>query len=118
LKIKRIFIVLFLFHHFCFAQTQNWVLAASPFEIQTDLDTIPEYTKKRVEELQVLLPKMLLESFDKDLTREVSVPELIAKERYKLEVKKRALYKDYDTSIKKRDAFFLEAKSIIKSIAS
>lgn len=111
MKIKRIFIVLFLFQQFCFAQTQNWVLAASPFEIQTDLDTIPEYTKKRVEELQVLLPKMLLESFDKDLTREVSVPELIAKERYKLEVKKRALYKDYDTSIKKRDAFFLEAKS-------
>lgn len=111
MKIKRIFIVLFLFQNLCFAQTQNWVLAASPFEIQTDLDTIPEYTKKRVEELQVLLPKMLLESFDKDLTREVSVPELIAKERYKLEVKKRALYKDYDTSIKKRDAFFLEAKS-------
>lgn len=111
MKNKWVFIFLILLPSLCFAQTENWTLATSPFELLTDPDIILPKNKKLVEDLKVLLPKLLLESFDGKYSRKLTIEEQLAKEIYKLEAKKRDLYKAYETSILKRDSVFLTHSS-------
>lgn len=111
MKLKQFFVFILFFPSLCFAQTETWTLAATAFQLNTDANIIASHNKKLSQDLQSLLPKLLLESFEGKYTRLVSVDEQMAKEKYTLEMKKKEAYKSYETSIQKRDAIILEGKS-------
>jgi hypothetical protein len=84
-------------------QAEEWMLAASPFTVTGDSDTLG------MSPLGTALPKLLLEQFVNLGNRTLLQGELESREDYELRQKRLALITEYAAEIKKRDGIILES---------
>lgn len=102
--IRAVVILIFLFSFFSIsAQDSDWIVAASPFTLETDIESLSPQMQKTAAALQYDLPMLILSRLSDSLERTLLPDEVYRRELYELQSKMQNLLSEYAAALKARD---------------